>query len=134
MAELESVGPNLAGGVPAAAAAAGEAVQTAPGPLLAGPSASSAPAVEPAPVEPAPVELTPEQRQDLSLAIEGINHIAQAVNRSIRFQVFDDLQRMFAQVVDSDSGEVLKTIPPLELLEALSRIDEAIGLLVDEKG
>ena len=127
MAELESVGANLAGGVPAAAAA--EAVQAAPGPLLAGPSASPAPAVEPE-----PVQLTPEQRQDLSLAIEGLNQIAQAVNRSIRFQVFDDLQRMFAQVVDSDSGEVLKSNPPLEPLETLSRIDEALGLLVDENG
>ena len=48
--------------------------------------------------------------------------------------LFEESGRLLAQVVDNETGDVIKSIPPVELLETLKRISDAVGLLIDEKG
>ena len=137
MAGLDKISPNVlvnASGIEAQPAVdvappAADAVPVGPSIAEAAPTAQA----ERTPVA-EPEELTSAQRKDLDLAVSGLNSIAQAINRSIRFQVFEDLGRVFVQVLDSESGDVVKTIPPMAMLETLSRIDKAIGLLIDEDG
>jgi flagellar protein FlaG len=79
-------------------------------------------------------ELGDSKARELRQSVENLNGIARNLRKNLRFQVFEETGELFVQVVDSDTGEVIKSIPPLELLETLYRISEAVGLLIDEMG
>jgi len=36
--------------------------------------------------------------------------------------------------IDGSTGEVMREIPPLEILDIAARIDQMIGLMIDQKG
>jgi flagellar protein FlaG len=74
------------------------------------------------PEEPAPERETPER----GAGVAGLN-------RSLRFRVHEGTGRIFAQVVDRGSGEVLRTIPSEELLQVLARVREMVGLILDRQ-
>ncbi len=93
-----------------------------------------------APPAPEP-EDRPEPKEPLDLtngtlreAIDGLNTIMSVLNRSLHFQIHEDSGRTLTEVVQTETGEVIKTIPPEELLKTLSRIMEAVGLLIDTDG
>ena len=133
MEGLEPFRVNL----PVGASGPGAAVMQPPSPPM--PKTEGRPLVPPVQDQPKEQtaqkgeQLTPDQADDLKWAIKGLNNIANMMNRSIRFQVNNDLGRVVAEVVDSQSGEVVRTIPPKELLDTLKRITDAIGLLIDKK-
>ena len=79
-------------------------------------------------------ELGAEQIRALEKAVEDLNAVAVNLRKNIRYQVFEKTGDLFAQVVNAETGEVIKTVPPIELLETLARISEAVGLLIDEMG
>lgn len=66
-------------------------------------------------------------------AVESINGAIEHINRGLRFSVHEDTQRMMVQVVDVVTQEVIKEIPPEDVLDTAARIREAIGLLIDER-
>ena len=79
-------------------------------------------------------EVSKRQQEKLRDMVEGLNLIARSYNKNLRFQIFEETGDLFAQVINVDTGEIIKTVPPLELLEALARISDAVGLLVDKSG
>jgi len=38
------------------------------------------------------------------------------INRTVRFEIDKELQRVIAKVIDKDTGEVIRQIPPEEIL------------------
>ncbi len=66
-------------------------------------------------------------------AVQSINGAIEHINRSLRFSVHEDTQQMMVKVVDVVSQEVIKEIPPEDVLDTVARIREAIGLLIDER-
>ena len=85
-------------------------------------------------VEVATREITERQQEQLRAMIKGLNVITRSYRKDLRFEIFEETGDLFAQVIDTDTGEIIKTIPPLEMLETLARISDAVGLLVDERG
>jgi len=41
---------------------------------------------------------------------------------------------VYAEVLDPDTREVVKTIPPMELLRVMARVQQSLGLLLDREG
>lgn len=58
--------------------------------------------------------------------------VEQAEATNISFNVDLDEGRTMVKIIDSDSNEVIKTIPSKEMLEVMVRIEEMIGKLLDE--
>ena len=79
-------------------------------------------------------EITEQQQERLREVIDGLNVITRSYRKGLRFEIFEETGDLFAQVINADTGEIIKTIPPLEMLETLARISDAVGLLVDESG
>ena len=50
----------------------------------------------------------------------------------IRLDVFEATGDLFAKVVHSDTGALLRTLPPMAMLETKARIDRYLGLLLDQ--
>ncbi|HHT43017.1 MAG TPA: flagellar protein FlaG [Firmicutes bacterium] len=70
---------------------------------------------------------------DVENAVEVINKSMEYANRALRFSIHEDTQRIMVKVVDVQNDEVIKEIPPEEVLDTVARIREMIGLLVDKR-
>jgi flagellar protein FlaG len=55
-------------------------------------------------------------------------------NVDLQFTVHKASGRTMVQVTDADTGEVIREIPPEEILNLAARLDEMVGLIFDQKG
>jgi flagellar protein FlaG len=71
--------------------------------------------------------------EDIEEALRQANLATEEVNVSLRFRVHESSERVMVQVVDVNRNEVVREIPPRELLDLVGNIREMIGVLLDEK-
>lgn len=69
----------------------------------------------------------------LNKAVDKANQTARIFNRQIHFKVHEASRRWMIQIIDTDKGEVIREIPPEEILDMLAQLDKMVGLLVDER-
>ncbi|MFW5856671.1 MAG: flagellar protein FlaG [Planctomycetota bacterium] len=65
-------------------------------------------------------------------ALDSINGVMEHLNKSIRFAVDDTSDQLYAQIVNTDTNEVIKTVPSQAVLKMMARFDEMLGILIDE--
>ncbi|MEM7540488.1 MAG: flagellar protein FlaG [Pseudomonadota bacterium] len=66
----------------------------------------------------------------LSEAVEKVKNSVRNVQRALEFSVDEDSGRTIITVVDRETDEVIRQIPPKEILSISARIDTLTGLLV----
>lgn len=66
-------------------------------------------------------------------AVDKVNHTFEIQKRSLRFQIHDRLNEVIVEVIDSETKEVIREIPPEKLLDMFASMLELAGLLIDEK-
>ncbi len=64
---------------------------------------------------------------------ERINELVQSFQRHLHFEIHDKTGIMFVRVMDAREGKVLRELPMKEVLDTLARIQEAVGLFMDNK-
>ncbi len=75
------------------------------------------------------VKLTPENINNL---VDTLNSAAKSVNERVQFSFHDKTNRVVLRFINSDTNEVIREIPPKEMLRLLERMHELIGMFVDE--
>ncbi|WP_394218439.1 flagellar protein FlaG [Halobacillus trueperi] len=73
------------------------------------------------------------EKEKLKQAAEDMNEFFKAVHTSLRFQFHDKLEEYYVTIIDSDTEEVVKEIPPKKMLDMYASIAERLGFIVDEK-
>ncbi|MFW5829924.1 MAG: flagellar protein FlaG [Planctomycetota bacterium] len=68
-----------------------------------------------------------------SAAAELQQVIEVASGRELAFDIFEDTASLFVEISDRSSGEVIKQIPSEEVLQLRTRIQELVGVLVNEQ-
>ncbi len=71
--------------------------------------------------------------EDLTKTIKGMNDFLKPANTSLHFQLHQQLDKYYVQLVDKETEEVIKEIPSEKLLDLYANMLESIGLLVDQK-
>lgn len=66
-------------------------------------------------------------------AKDQVNRALEQLNVKLSFKLNRDLDRMIVKVVNRESGEVVRQIPPEEMLEIAKRMEEMGGILLDER-
>jgi flagellar protein FlaG len=69
---------------------------------------------------------------ELPKIVEQMNKVVQVFTNSIRFEVVDE-HRIIIRVIDTSSGEIVREIPPEKLLDTFNRLEDLVGLLLDQK-
>jgi len=72
-------------------------------------------------------------RQALEESLEKLNAVLERPDVRLGFYVHEETRRLVVQVVNQETGEVVKEIPPKRVLETMAKIMEFVGLLMDEK-
>ncbi|ADU31843.1 flagellar protein FlaG [Evansella cellulosilytica] len=65
--------------------------------------------------------------------IGALNHLTEAQFTSLKFERHEKLDRTIVTVIDRDTEEVIKEIPPQEFLDMISSMLEFAGIIIDEK-
>jgi len=69
----------------------------------------------------------------LGAAVERLNEQAISLQRSLRFSIDQETGRTVIKVLDRDTDEVIRQIPPEYTMEILRRMDVGAGLILQEK-
>jgi len=75
-------------------------------------------------------KLNQEELEELSKAL---NHFLSLFNLETKLVYNQDVGQVVVQVIDKRTNEVIKQIPPEELLEVAKRIHDFVGLLLEKK-
>lgn len=72
-------------------------------------------------------------RASLEKAVEGINQTLEITRTHLRFTLHEELEEYYVQVINDQTQEVIKEIPPKKILDIVAEIWKLAGILVDEK-
>lgn len=75
------------------------------------------------------VKVTKEDAQNIA---DVMNKMSQLFNHQLNFEVFEATDQLYVQIVDRKTQEVIKQIPPKEMLELSAKIQEMVGLILDK--
>lgn len=74
-----------------------------------------------------------ETKVKLQEAVSAMNEILETNDNTSRFKYHEGLDRYYVTVVDKNTDEVVKEIPPKKLLDAFYEMQKMVGMIVDEK-
>ena len=74
-------------------------------------------------------------KEKLEEAVKSINEFfsTQTQHKSSKFEFHEGLDRYYVKLVDADTKELIKEIPPEKLLNAFYEMQKLAGMIVDEK-
>lgn len=71
--------------------------------------------------------------EDAEHIVNGMNEFLQPHLTSLSFQLHDDTNRFYVEVIDQATDKVIREIPEKELLDFHAKMTEFLGLFIDEK-
>lgn len=71
----------------------------------------------------------PANTDELSATVEQINEFVQSVQRDLRFSVDEDSGRVIVKVLDSSTQEVIRQIPPENVMALAENLESLRGVL-----
>jgi flagellar protein FlaG len=66
-------------------------------------------------------------------AIERANKAISVSNRQFEYSIHEKTKQIMIKVIDSDTHEVVREIPPEKVLDMVAKMWEMSGILVDER-
>lgn len=81
-----------------------------------------------------PVERnTVAMEKELRIAIEQANRVLEIHGRRFNFFIHEPTREIIVQVIDSQTDEVVREIPPEQILDLMAKMLELAGIFVDER-
>jgi flagellar protein FlaG len=66
-------------------------------------------------------------------AVDRANKAISGWKREFRYSVHDKTKEIMVKVIDPDSGDIIREIPPEKILDLVAKLQELAGAFVDEK-
>lgn len=70
---------------------------------------------------------------ELEDKVDGLNRMLEANFTNLKFNVHETLDRIYVQVLDRNTEEIIREIPPEKFLDMIASMLEFVGLIVDER-
>lgn len=80
-----------------------------------------------------PLGNSEETKAKIQEAVNTMNEMLEVNNSASKFVYHEGLERYYVTVVNKDTDEVVKEIPPKKLLDAFYEMQKMLGMIVDEK-
>ena len=80
-----------------------------------------------------PVQNSPVDELDVRKSVEQLEQMVAQFNRRFDISVNKTIGRIIVKVIDTETDKVIKEIPPREIQHMVQRLQEMVGLLVDER-
>ncbi|CUU05096.1 flagellar protein FlaG [Candidatus Thermokryptus mobilis] len=70
---------------------------------------------------------------EIEQIVSELNNFIQIFNTKIAFEIDKETRKTVLKIIDAQSNEIIRQIPPEELLEISRRISELLGLIINAK-
>jgi flagellar protein FlaG len=70
---------------------------------------------------------------EIEKKIEGVNQFLKSSNTNIKFNLHEELKEYYITIVDVETDEVIKEVPPKKLLDIYAAMIDTLGLFIDKK-
>ena len=71
--------------------------------------------------------------EELISAIESANKSVNVYDRKLEFSIHEKTKEIMVKVIDTNTDEVIRELPPEKVLDMVARLWELAGILVDKK-
>ena len=78
-------------------------------------------------------EARPMDQEDVNALAKELNQTLKQVDDNFSVSVDNDTGMMVVRITDSQTGEVVKQVPPQQVLDANVSVERIIGLLVNDQ-
>lgn len=86
----------------------------------------------------ADLKLVSLSSEELEESINSANKLMEYLNRQINFTIDDKIDRVVVKIIDGETQEVIRQIPPEEMVALMKRLKDLVdgfkGLLYNHKG
>lgn len=70
--------------------------------------------------------------QQIQNAVEQMNRASSQLNERISFSYNEKVNRVVVKVINQDTNEVVREIPPRDIIKLTEHIQQYLGMIVDE--
>ena len=80
------------------------------------------------------LNMDPAEERTLQLAVDSLNKAVQVENKGLQFSVHEESKRILVKVIDrNNDDEVVREVPPEEIIDMIFELQRMIGVLLDKK-
>jgi flagellar protein FlaG len=72
-------------------------------------------------------------KNDVKSLVEKLNSSISTLNNSVKFSYSEDAKALVVKVVDSKTGQVIRQIPPEELIKLEASLAQSIGIVFNKE-
>ena len=72
------------------------------------------------------------KKQDFNTAIDSVNEYVEMFNNKVTFTI-DDKSREIIHVYDNQTGDLIRQIPPKEMIELVDKLEQIAGIIFNNK-
>ena len=72
------------------------------------------------------------KKQDFNDAINSVNDYVEMFNNKVSFSI-DEKSRKIIHVYDNNTGELIRQIPPEEMIQLIDKLEEIAGIIFNNK-
>jgi len=73
------------------------------------------------------------KKETIKKEISSVNQFLKSSQTSVKFQLHEKLHEYYVQIIDDNTKEVIKEIPPKKFLDMYANIMKQIGLIIDHR-
>ncbi|WP_241657200.1 flagellar protein FlaG [Halobacillus salinus] len=74
-----------------------------------------------------------EEKEKVKEVTDSMNEFLKPVHTTLKFQFHDKLEEYYVSIIDEETDEVIREIPPRKMLDLYASIAESLGIIVDHK-
>jgi uncharacterized FlaG/YvyC family protein len=71
-------------------------------------------------------------REAIEKALVKANELAKSLSRTLSFSYDDRIEKVIVKVMEGDGDKMVRQIPPEEMIRLSVRMDEIMGMLIDQ--
>lgn len=72
--------------------------------------------------------------EQVKIRVEAVNEFLVPLKTSIKFVFHEELQEYYVEVINENTNEVIREIPPKKFLDMYAEMAKFMGLIIDKKG
>lgn len=72
-------------------------------------------------------------KSDMERELDALNKWLQSRGTHIKFTLHEQLNEYYVQIIDDETKEVIREIPSKKIMDIAAKLQEMIGLLIDER-
>jgi len=80
------------------------------------------------------VEKYPDSSRMTELVADVQENLNMVNDVDLQFSIHEASGELMVTVIDASTGEVIREVPPSEMLNLAAKLDEMIGLIIDQRG